>query len=384
MVIQAIDTKGLRRIAFPRGSSKRMGEELEGMIAGYRATIFIVSLFATLISASLCSCKSSSDSGNDDLGEDALSSFSLVNDYCYSYQLDILYDKSYQGSIQYIVGTTNLGITTKAQFEASTATKTALSIAVDDRLYDDYIPLTLARGTAYYIHILDEASGEVKTLTRSTVSDEGYTMETGTISGNSSGYADYTIYFPKGYSASGSKTWPILVTIKARSFVDINNYFPCIVFDADVNGSGSYLTNDSKGVRDKVKSIIENSSYKIDKSKVYILGFSAGGCAAVTIANNDNSAQYQFKSLAAFGVSSWVGTTTYGDNCSSLGPVHVWLFVGENDATFGPQTVTAYNGIKTNTPGRTGELLLSTVVGFGHDASPVWKSPVVLKWLVDR
>jgi uncharacterized repeat protein (TIGR02543 family) len=320
----------------------------------------------------------------DAVSPNNLSDFYLINSYTISSALNIIYNKSYSGTITYIVSRNDLGITSKDQFNASTATKITKSITADDLIYDDYITTgSQMNGTKYYVYLLDNTSGEVKSLSRTTETNSGYTQESGTIDGSASGGSiiTYTIYFPHDYDASSSKTWPFILSVKAPDFVSSNNNFPCIVFNTDVSGAASVLLIDTENVKNKVKAIIENPAYKIDKSRLYTIGFSAGGCAALVIANNDGSDQYKFKAVAGVGVSSWLGNSTY---CSNLGGVHIWLFHGENDTTYGPQTVTAYNGIKTNTPGRTGDILLTEMPGTGHDANPAWASPYTFMWLLSK
>jgi|GEM_PF-1204285 len=340
-----------------------------------------------LIAAALCSCELKIGTGiSTSISEQSLEGFEsleVVASHHQAGQLDVLYDVSYTGSLRYIVSASDLGISTKARFEASSATKTTVTVTADDRLYDDYFTVTsLAQGTLYHLYLLDEASGEVRTLSQTTGTNNGITSETGTISENAK--PNYTIYFPNCYDASSSKTWPLLLTMKGGTFITGNNDFPCVVFSIDVDGNSSTLSSDTWRIRDKVKTIIEDSSYKIDKDRLYAAGFSAGGCAALMIANNDGSSQYQFKAVVGVGVSAWLGTTTYGDYSSNLGDVHIWLLYGNNDEDYGPQTITAYNGIKSNTPDRTGDLRLSMMPDTAHAAGPAWDSAQIFKWLLSK
>jgi hypothetical protein len=295
-------------------------------------------------------------------------------------ELDVLYDVSYAGSLRYIVSSSDLGIKTKAQFDASAATEVSATVAADDRLYDDYFTIeSLAQGTLYYIYLLDEESGEVRVLSQTTGMNKGITTQSGSIPENST--PDYTIYFPNGYDASPSKTWPFLLTMKGGTYIVGNNDFPCIVFKIDVDGAMETLSPDTGRIRDKVKTIIEDPSYRIDKDRLYIAGFSAGGCAALMIANNDGSSQYQFKAVVGIGVSEWLKDAYF---CSNLGSVSIWLLYGEDDTSWGSQTVTAFNGIKSNTPNRTADLRLSMMPKTGHEASPAWDSAQVFKWLLSK
>lgn len=312
-----------------------------------------------------------------------LSGFSVINSYSVASGLNILYNKSFSGTVSYKMSRKYFDVTDAAGFDTITSIdgQGSKTITADELTYDDYIYTgSIMTGTSFYIYLLNQSTGEVRTLTHATDTNPGYTSKTDTsTSGDST--ISYTIYYPYGYDPSASKTWPLVLSIKGPSLVTGNNQFPCVVFKTDVSGTAGVMQNDVNNIRQTLKAFIENSTNRIDKNRLYTIGFSAGGCAALMIANDDGSSQYNFKAVVGVGVSSWLGNSSYSSN---LDNVHVWLYAGENDTTWGPQTVSAYNGIVANTPGRTADLLLTEMPGVAHDSNPVWASPYMYMWLLSK
>lgn len=169
----------------------------------------ILKTFKTIIplilAAFLISCESSSGDNTQPAG--GLSGFHLVNSPAASTnRLDILYNRDYSGTISYIVSTTDMGITSKDEFNLSAADKTGVSITADTSdgpVYDDYIAVTgCTPSTLYFVYIMDTANGEVRVLTQTTKPSGSRVQETGIITGYADGeYPDgypieYTISFP--------------------------------------------------------------------------------------------------------------------------------------------------------------------------------------------
>lgn len=326
--------------------------------------VLTVISFFLLIS---CGGSSSGNAGNDTV-------FDVINSYSVG-KLHLLYDRTFSGNISYISSTTDLGITSQDEFNSSTAVKTTASIVADDLIYDDYISISgLSANTAYHIYILNTDTGYLESFTKTTQQNLGSVQETGSIADASgTGTITYNINYPTGYDPAGSTLWPFLLSVKGPNPTSSDNNFPCITFNINISWSNyNQFMTETENLRQAVKSIIENPSYKIDKNRLYATGFSAGGGVVLMIANNDGSEQYQFKALIAVGINDWI-------DFSGLGNVNTWLFYGETDS-YAPDTANA----NTLIPATGGEHLLTEMPGIGHDSSPVWASPYTWTWLLSK
>jgi predicted esterase len=303
--------------------------------------------------------------------------FSLVNSQTSpSSRLDILFYKTFSGTISYILSKTDLKITNPAEFSASAAAKTTVTITADDQIYNDYIAISsLSSNTTYYVYILNSDTGLLTVLSRATKASATSSQETGTLSGYS-GTITWYLNFPAGYDTAQWTAWPLVISIKAPNFTANDANFPCITFNTDVTG-GSYdqMVYDVERIKEKLNSIIENPAYRINKSRIYGCGFSAGGCAMMKIANNDGSSQYKLIALAVNGISGWLGTNA--DWTGNLGDTNIWISRGETD-TYGADVAHA------NMPKTSGDHLLSIYPGVGHDSSPTWASPYTFSWLLSK
>ena len=151
---------------------------------------------------------------------------------------------------------------------------------------------------------------------------------------------------------------------------------PCITLNIDISWSSyNQFMTETENLRQKVKSIIENPSYKIDKSRLYAAGFSAGGGVVIMIANSDGSDQYQFSAVVAVGINDWI-------DFSNMANINTWLFYGENDSSYGASTARSHQKIMS--AGTGGEHLLTGMPGIGHNSTPVWASPYTWNWLVSK
>lgn len=318
-------------------------------------------------------CGSSPDNTPDTNYTIYVDDFTLANSLLTSTtRLDILYNTDFEGDISYIVNTSDLGITTEAEFNASSAAKTEITITDDDRAYNDYIQLAVLSNKKYYVYILIKDSGEVKALTATTKASATSVQETGTVNG-----ATYYINYPAGYNSSSSTTWPFILCVNAPNFTANDPNFPCITFY--ISGI-SYSDTTLAALKAKITSIIEDSSYKIDKSRLYTGGFSTGGCYVMMLTKNDGSSGYEFNAVVAIGVNSWI-TSPIG----TLATKNIWLFYGENDTVAGTNsggTVSTYNSI----PKTSGDHFLTEIPAVNHDNSynPPWQSPYTLRWMLSK
>ena len=332
-----------------------------------------------LIAALVTGCKKEESTDKDAVSLLALTggNFSLVNSQtASSRRLDILYDKSFSGTVSYIVSDIDLDIKNKTQFDASSATKSTKTITADDQNYDDYIALSsLAGETKYYVYILNSDTGRVTSLSDTTKAATESFQITGSFTG-ADGDIPYYINYPAGYSAASLKKWPLIISVKAPNFTANDPNFPCITFNSDINGGSSDWNSDIAKLRNTLNTIIEDPSYRINKNKFYACGYSAGGCAVMYIANNyDGTNPYTIRALAVNGISGWLGSSA--EWTGNLGDTDIWISRGEND-TYGADV--AYEKM----PKTSGDHLLTIYPGLGHDSGPMWASPYTFMWLLSK
>ncbi len=348
------------------------------MIRKIYINIFI--LFLLLVSCGGGSGNGGSDNdGSVDGGDDSpwydVTDFRLINSYNSATRLILLYPKTVSGDIVYTESATDLGISTVADFNNSTATKTTKTVVADDNIYDDYITsLSYATLKKIYFYVL--YNGELRVFT-GTTSVYGYREVTDSITGST--VMDVTITLPAGYDDDTSKTWPLVVSLKGSKFSGL----ACITICININwDSYSQFFNDLAAIKSFVNSAIsgtytvEGASLRINRDKIYGFGFSAGGCAVMIFANDDGSDLYEFNSVVGVGISDWVGED-YSDN---LGDKNIWLFAGEDDTTYGPQTVDAFGFL----PDGSGEHLLTEMPGVGHASNVVVSCPYMYMWLLSK
>jgi len=302
--------------------------------------------------------------------------FQLINTYNDSTRLTLLYDKTVSGNISCIVSQTDLGIATVDQFNNSTAAKITKTVTADDQVYDDYIT-TDSYGSLKTLYIYVLYDGKVHVLTGTTSTGAGSSSISGSVTGST--VMSTVITLPAGYKDDPAKNWPFVISIKGAYFGNL----PCIAFHVNINYSDMTQYNaDRDAVRNLINSIIAGATYidgapaRIDRSHIYGFGFSAGGCAIMQIANDNASADYRFKALVGVGISDWIGQYYSGN----LGDTNLWLFWGENDNPYGPETVAAFGYI----PHGSGEHILTEMYGTGHTANPVVASPYMYQWLFSK
>ncbi|MFH0974852.1 MAG: hypothetical protein V1874_03620 [Spirochaetota bacterium] len=316
--------------------------------------------------------------GSDEHGTTSwyeVTDFQLINTYNDSTRLTLLYPKTVSGNIIYIESSTDLHINTVSDFNNSPAAKTTKTVAADDNIYDDYIT-SISYGSLKKVYFYVLYDGMLRTFT-GTTSGSGSTTITGSVTGSTT--MTTTITLPTGYNDDTLKTWPFIVSLKGPAFGNL----PCITLCVNISWSNNTQYNaDLEAIKNLVKSIIEgtvnvgDAPARINKNKIYGFGFSAGGCAVMQIANDDASSQYDFIAIIGVGISSWIGQY-YSDN---LGDKNIWLFWGEDDDPYGPQTVTAFGYI----PAGSGEHILTEMYDTGHTSTPVTASPYMYMWLLSK
>ncbi len=333
----------------------------------------LISIALLLLSFNSC------EKNNNGISTNSLSGFRLIKSYTVATRLNLLYPDDFSGSVSYIVSSENLNINSEAEFNASSGTKKEVVITNDSLHFNNYIDISsLSASTNYFVYILDNTSSEVKILFGTTGNTPDFSSETGTVSDGDEAHT-YTLYFPAGYDSDLSKKWPFIVSIKAPAIIPQNPEFPCIVF----NINASYMDWDRyqtfyTNMKSTLNTILGNNSYRIDKDRLYAIGFSVGGCWAMDIANNDGSDDYQFAAVVGVGISNWLGQDAH---CHNLGNTDIWLFYGEEDIAYG------INGTKVafqTIPRLTGEHLLTEMPGVGHNAAPAWASPYTFEWMLSK
>lgn len=305
--------------------------------------------------------------------------FRLVAAYGSSNRLNIIHDETFDGEVSFIVSAVDLGITSESGFLASPAysTRTDLTITADDLLYNDYIDITgLMSGRLYHVYLLDVSNSEVFSMSATTNSSAGYTTVTGTYSGANT--YPFNVYLPAGYDQDSPEGYPLLIAIKWWDYVTYDADFPCIVIDTDMGGSSSTMQADMNALKNRLNQVIGDNTYNIDKDRIYAIGYSAGGCAAMIIAND--STQFRVKAVIGLGISWWLGRPEY---CGNLGDTGIWLFYGQNDTDYGQNgTRVAYQTI----PQSGGDHFLTEIAGTDHGSCqiPLWSSPVPMEWLLGK
>lgn len=312
-----------------------------------------------------------------------LSEFALVNSQLGSpYRLDIVYNREFSGEVSYIVSAGPLAITTADEFDASAADKATTAITADDLVYDDYIPLSsLSSATKYYVYI--KSGAELKSLSRTTyaAASAGHSPVTGTIAGDFGPY-DYTITFPENYYVTREK-WPFLLSMKTWGFSNPN--LPCVVFSIDIHSGSEGDYAEIEKVKKTIRSFIGNPANGIDPSRLYMAGYSAGGCAAMLMAGNitmdtpthqwvESGYTLDVNAILAEGVSPWLQY-----HCENLGDVDIWLFYGETDFLINTAIIGALETLSGD-----GEHMQTVMPGVGHSAGPMIDSPHTMMWLLSR
>lgn len=312
-----------------------------------------------------------------------LSEFALMNSQLGSpYRLDIVYNREFSGEVSYIVSAGPLAITSADEFDASTADKTTTTITADDLVYDDYITLgSLSPATTYHVYV--KSGAELKSLSRTTytVASAGHSPVTGTVVGDFGPY-DYTITFPENYYVTREK-WPFLLSMKTWGFSNPN--LPCVVFSIDIHSGSEGDYTEIEKVKKIVSSFIRDPENGIDPERLYMAGYSAGGCAAMLMADNmtmDTSTHQWVESgytldvnaILAEGVTSWLRY-----HCENLGDVDIWLFYGEDDSLINTSII---EELETLTG--TGEHMQTIMPGEGHTSWPMIDSPHTMMWLLSR
>ena len=285
-------------------------------------------------------------------------------------RLDILYSKDYSGTISYILSDKNLGITDKAGYDASTATKTIRVITADDDISNDYIKLSVHQNTKYYVYIL-LPTGEIKVLTETTkarVEHEESNPVTIKI-----GSSEFQISFPAEYDELPDRTWPFVLSIMTPEFTYDDPNFPCITMHI-----GSNPQNDTTSIKNELKTII--NKYRIDKTRLYATGFSAGGDFVMKLSKDDGSSDYEFNTIIATGI----GTFSTNPNSGNLGTKNIWLFQGDADKAIGNGTERAYKSITWTTSEEHYLTILRSDIDHGDSHYWTWQSPYTLRWLLSK
>jgi len=312
-----------------------------------------------------------------------LSEFALVNSQLGSpYRLDIVYNREFSGEVSYIVSAVPLAITTADEFDASEADKATTTIAADDLVYDDYIPLaSLSSETKYYVYV--KSGAELKSLSRTTyaVASAGHSPVTGTVIGDF-GPFDYTITFPENYYVTREQ-WPFLLSMKTWGFSNPN--LPCVVLSIDIHSGSEGDYTEIEKVKKIVSSFIRDSENGIDPERLYMVGYSAGGCAAMLMADNmtmdtsthqwgESGYTLDVNAILAEGVTSWLQY-----HCENLGDVDIWLFYGEDDSLINTSIIE-----ELETLSGSGEHMQTIMPGESHTSGPMIDSPHTMMWLLSR
>ena len=176
--------------------------------------------------------------------------------------------------------------------------------------------------------------------------------------------------------------------------------FPCFYL-APNNSTYGWSGTAAEWIRNLVVELSEN--YRIDTNRIYIIGFSMGGSGSYSFAEE----LYSEKGLSAAAIIRCAGMSKPDLPLALASRISIWYNVGladdaniisMADSAYGyMKNLAPYEGAKENTQddvsggynrttftltkGNMEFMKLSQFTGLGHDDTPVWKDPYVLRWL---
>lgn len=233
----------------------------------------------------------------------------------------------------------------------------------------------------------------------------------------------YKLLLPDGFEKPDNfmNLYPLVIGLHGSTTLTDHYYVvnevkdaePCVYFAP--NNSNLSFGGDLKGVnnsawiRETLHSIIKNPNYKIDRNRIYIIGFSMGAHGTTYMAQ-DLYTEYKYRTAAivpADGgrfeyitssevrdhISSWFHQGAYSQesdykNAKAYYPGtmetvrdgHIDYFNSWDPATVYSYDTTVYTLIQAKA-----EIFKLTIYeGMGHTSGPVFKDPAVISWLFSK
>lgn len=179
---------------------------------------------------------------------------------------------------------------------------------------------------------------------------------------------NYYEYLPPSYSASGN-SFPLLIflhgsgeagTVLSKTLVP--GVPPKLIADGKTDGLNNFIVLSPQSPRTYwypsfINEFIEmaKTKYRIDISRIYVTGLSAGGRGTW-----DYAIAYPDKVAAILPIAA----VTVNTNVCNAKKIPVWSFQGENDGKSATSWNTAYNKCNPPIPGK-----LTVITGAGHNTS---------------
>lgn len=179
---------------------------------------------------------------------------------------------------------------------------------------------------------------------------------------------NYYEYLPPSYSTSGN-SYPLLIflhgtgeagTVLSKTLVP--GVPPRLIADGKTDGLNNFIVLSPQSPRTYwypsfIDEFIEmaKTKYRIDISRIYVTGLSAGGRGTW-----DYAIAYPEKVAAILPIAA----VTVNSNVCNAKEIPVWSFQGGNDGKSATSWNTAYNKCNPTTPGK-----LSVITGAGHNTS---------------
>ncbi len=237
----------------------------------------------------------------------------------------------------------------------------------------------------------------------------------------------YKLSLPEGFGEDGNfmNLYPLVISLHGSTSLtdhyyvvsEVRDAYPCVYFAPNNTnlGFGGDLggADNSAWIRAVIRGIIENRNYKIDRNRIYIIGFSMGAMGTTYMAQ-DLYTEYGYLTAAIVPAEGgWFG---YMKSKEVLDHVCCWFHLGsaspyyDGEADYkearkyypgtleiaaqgrlsysnswDPSTVYSYDTATYTLRQAKRDIFKSTTyAGLGHSAGPVFKDPEVIGWLFDQ
>ena len=237
------------------------------------------------------------------------------------------------------------------------------------------------------------------------------------------GAHSYKLYLPEDFEEEENfmNLYPLVIALHGRTSLtdhyyvvsEVKDAYPCVYFapnNSDLSFGGDLDgANNSAWIREELHSIIENKNYKIDRNRIYIIGFSMGGMGTTYMAQ-DLYTEYGY--LTAAIVPADGGYFQYIKSSEILDSITCWFhqlaYNQESDYQYAKEyypgtleTITTGNITYSNnwdpdteysydtttwtlTQVKTEIFKLTDYDTTSHTAGPVFKNSEVIEWLFDQ
>jgi len=232
------------------------------------------------------------------------------------------------------------------------------------------------------------------------------------------GAHSYKLFLPDGFEDDENymNLYPLVIGLHGRtsstsSYYVVNQVkdaYPCVYF-APNNTNQGFSGDNSAWIRSVLHSIIENKNYKIDRNRIYVIGFSMGGWGCTTLPQ-DLYNDYGYLTAAA--VPADGAYFPYIKSPEVLDNISFWFHQGAYDLeddyaaakayysntletivegtfsysnSWSPDTIISYDTTTyTLYQSNSKKILLTIYHDMGHTAGPVFNNPEVVEWIFEK